>query len=64
MMNIKNLDANNIKINEKLPKNIFDYYFGYVTVKELRFVTINSVNPLYLIINKIYGYIEDRNGNK
>ena len=25
---------------------------------------INSVNPLYLIIGKTYGYIEENNGNK
>ena len=25
---------------------------------------LNSVNPLYLIINKINGYIEESNGNK
>ena len=26
--------------------------------------TVNNVNPLYLIINKINGYIEESNGNK
>ena len=27
-------------------------------------VNIHSVNPLYFIIDKIDGYIEERNGNK
>ena len=35
-----------------------------MTVKDLSYATINSINHLYLIINKINGYIEERNGNK
>ena len=64
MINIKSLDPNKIKIEEKLYKNILIYYIGYVMAKERRYVKINSVNPLYLIINKINGYIEKSNGNK
>ena len=30
----------------------------------LSYATVNNVNPLYLIINKINGYIEESNGNK
>ena len=48
MINIKNLGPNKIKINEKWNK----------------LHKINSVNPLYLIINKVNGYIEENNGNK
>ena len=54
MINIKNLDPNKIKIDEKSYKN----------TKELRQVKINSVNPLYLNINKINGYIEVSIRNK
>ena len=25
---------------------------------------VNSVNPLYLIINRVYGYVSEKNGNK
>ena len=25
---------------------------------------VNGVNPLYLIINRIYGYVSERNGSK
>ena len=35
-----------------------------MTVKNLSYAKINSVNPLYLIINKINSYIEETNGNK
>ena len=65
MINIKNLDLNKIKTDEKSYKNIFIYYIGNVTVKNLRYVKINkNVNPLYLIIHEINGYIEESNGNK
>ena len=33
-------------------------------VKNLSYITIERVNALYLIINKINGYIEESNGNK
>ena len=55
---------NIIRIDEKSYKNILIYYIGYVTVKVLRYVKINSVTPWYLIINKINGHIEESIGNK
>ena len=58
MTNIKNLDPNKIKIDEKSYQNIFIYYIGYVTFKDLRYVKINVVNPKYLIINKIMGTLK------
>ena len=33
-------------------------------VNDFSYAKINSVNPLYLIIDRIDGYIEKRNGNK
>ena len=56
MINIKNLDPNKIKIDEKSYNNFLIYYTGYVTS--------NSVKPLYLILNEINGYTEESNGNK
>ena len=43
-------DPNNIKIDEKSFKDILIYYIGYVTIKISKYVKINSVNPLYLIL--------------
>ena len=40
------------------------YYIGYITVKDSKYVNINSVNPLYLVINEVDGYFEEINGNK
>ena len=45
-------------------KNILLYYIGYMTVKHVRYVRINSVSPLYLIIHKINRYIEESKWNK
>ena len=61
IINIKNFDPNNIKIDEKLHKNILIYYIGYLTVKDLKYVKINSVNPLYLIFSKVNRNFEEIN---
>ena len=63
MIDIKDLDPNKIKIDEISYKNII-YYIGYVTVKNLSYTKINSVKLLYLIIDKINGYIEESNESK
>ena len=59
MNNIKYLVPNKIKIDEKSYKNIIIYCIGYMTVKDLSYTIVNSVNPLYVILNKINGYIEE-----
>ena len=64
MINIKILDLNKIRLDEKSYKNILIYYIRYVTVKNLSYITINSVNPLDLIINKTNGLIEESDGKK
>ena len=35
-----------------------------MTVKNLRYIEINTINPLYLHIDKTNGYIEESNGNE
>ena len=59
-INSKNFDPNKIKVD----KNILIYYIGYVTIKDSKYVKINSVNPLYLIFSKVNGYFEEINKNK
>ena len=63
-INIKVFDPNNIKIDKKSYKNILIYYIGYVMIKDLKYVKINSINPLYLLFNKVIGYFEEINGSK
>ena len=62
-INIKNFDPNHIKIDKKSCKIILIYSIGYGTIKDSRYLKINSVNPLYLIFNKVNGYFEKTNGN-
>ena len=64
IINIKNFDPNNVKIDEKSYKSILIYYTVYVTIKDLKYVKINDVNPLYLIFSKANGYFEQSNKNK
>ena len=64
IINVKTFDTNNIKIDEKSYKNILIYHIGYVIIKDLKYIKLNSVYPLYLIFSKVNGYLEEINGNK
>ena len=44
-------------------QNIPIYYITYVKIKDSKYVKINSVNPLCLIIGKVNGYFEGLNRN-
>ena len=43
IINIKSFDLNRIKIDEKSYKNILIYFIGYVTIKDSKYLKINSV---------------------
>ena len=62
--NKKIIDPNKIKIDEKPYKNIFIYYIGYMAITDSKYLKINNVNLLYLIINKVNKYPEEINKNK
>ena len=51
-----------LKLDKKSSKNIAICYIGYITEKDG--YKINSVNLLYLIIGKIDGFIEEKEGSK
>ena len=70
-INIKNrtyylkFDSSLIKIENKSYKSIAIYHIGYIPIKSIRdYENINGVNPFYLIIGDVDGYIEESNGNK
>ena len=64
-INLKDFDASMLKIDKKNYKEIDIYYIGYVTFKEIANCNnINSVNPLYLMIDKMIGHFEEKSGNK
>ena len=64
IINIKDFDLNNIKIDEKSFKNIVTYYIIYVKIENSKLVKTNSVNHLYLLLKKINEYFEEIYGNK
>ena len=54
IININDFEPNDIRIDEKSNKYILIYYIGYVTIK--KHLKIYSVNPLYLVFNKVNRY--------
>ena len=61
IINIKNFDPNNIKIDRMSYKSILTYYIGYVIIKDLKYVKITSLSPLYLIVSKVNEYFQEIN---
>ena len=62
LINIKNFNSNNLKLDKKNVLGNDVYYIGYITKKTQW--NLNSVNPLYLMINKIKGHFEGVDGDK
>ena len=64
-IDLKNFKSNLLKIDKKSYKDIGIYNIGYITIKKIDDCeNINSVNPLYLLINHANGYIEEKGVNK
>ena len=64
-INIKNFDSNLLKIDKKSYKNVEIYNSGHITIKNISdYESIHSVNPLYLIVGKVDGWIQGSNENK
>ena len=64
-IDLKDFDAKLLEIDKNDYNEIDIYYIGYVTAKKIGdYNNINSVNPLYLIVNKMIGHFEEKNENK
>ena len=69
-IDLKDFNARFLKIDKKDYNEIAIYYIGYVTIKKIGdYHNINSVNPLYLMINETIGRfecnsIEEKNESK
>ena len=62
---LKTFGSNNLKLDKKSYINLDIYNIGYVTIKKIGpGYDINSVNPLYLLIDNASGYIEEINKDK
>ena len=65
VINLKDFDGSLLKVDKKDSNEIDVYHISYVTVKEIvNCNNINSVNPLYLMINEMIGHFEEKNENK
>ena len=62
LINIKNFDPSTLRLDKKTVLNHDVYYIGYVAKKQE--YGINSVNPLYLMLNRIKGHFEEKDGDK
>ena len=62
LINLKDFDPRLLKIDKKPSMDISNFYIGYVT-KNPEY-NINGVNPLYLFIAELDGFIKEKEGNK
>ena len=64
-IDLKDFDERLLKVDKKDYKQIDIYYIGYVTVTKIdNCKNINSVNPLYLMIDEMIGHFEEKNEKK
>ena len=64
LINVLNFEANNLKLDKKTLKDIDICYIGYVDKDKPSDWKVDGVNPLYLIINMVYGMTVEKNGFK
>ena len=62
LINIKNFNINNLKLDKKGVLDNDIYYVGYITKKPQQ--NVNIVKPLYLMINRIKGHFEEKDRDK
>ena len=62
LINLENFNPSLLKLDKNSSMDINIYYIGYVTKKPE--YNINSVNPFYLLIKKLDGFIDEKEGNK
>ena len=55
LINLENFNPSLLKLDKKSSMDIYIYFIEY---------NINSVNPLYLLIKKLDGLIDEKKGNK
>ena len=62
LINVLKFGAGNLKLDKKSWKGLDIYYIGYVN-KKLDW-SVNSINLLYLLINRVFGSVSEKNGNE
>ena len=64
LINLSNFSINNLKLDKKTWKDIDIYYIGYVDKNKPEDWKVNSVNPLCLMINRVFCFVGEKNGVK
>ena len=64
LINLSNFSSNNLKLDKKTWKDIDIYYIGYVNKNKPEDWYVNSVNPLYLMINRVFCFVGQKDGVK
>ena len=60
-IDLKGFDARLLKVDKKDYNEIDINYISYVTIKKAAdYNNINSVNPMYLMINEMIGHFEEK----
>ena len=60
LISVLNFEGSNLKLDKKTWKYIDVYFIGYADKNNPSNWNVNSVNPLYLIINRVYGSISEK----
>ena len=58
----KYFDPKLLKLDKKISMDLGIYYIGYVTKKPEW--NVDSINPLYLVINRIDGFLEENDKDR
>ena len=64
LKNALNFEPINLELDKKTWKDIDIYCIGYVDKIKPEEWRVNSVNPLYLIVNKVFCIVGEENGLK
>ena len=62
LINLSKFSMNNLKLDKKTWKDINICYIEYVDKNKPEDWCVNSVNPLYLMINKVFCFVGEKNG--
>ena len=61
-VNLSNFSVNNL--DRKAWKDIDTYYIGYVGKNKPEDRKVNNLNPLYLMVNRVFSFVGEKNGVK
>ena len=64
LINVLNFKSENLKLDKRTWKDIDIFYIVYADKEKTSDWEVNSVNPLYLMVNNVYGTIAGKNDFK